>query len=258
MGGYCICIGKDCSAKRALGVSALAEKVRQAKEVEALASDWAQKDPNKTSEQIFMTIKVRDREGKMKDRQISLSEARMQFYDLQHYLGECTSCNANVASDRFKGGIFSGFGCYLYIKFPVSKDLEDALMLGAKRAVERSKIEPSIAFLDRIAKEKVTGATIAALRKADPPKIESTEPQTLTFGGFLSKKTINSDMILEMFLTGEAKPDDAFLFHHFCENIHTALQSSGGSYEMREFITELSALYGTAADIQRPVSVHTD
>ena len=71
----------------------------------------------------------------------------------------------------------------------------------------------------------------------------------------MSKKTITSDMLLEMFLIGEASPEDAFLFHHFCENIHTALQDAGSSYEIRDFITELSALYGTAADIQKPVNV---
>ncbi len=258
MSGYCICIGKECTAKRALSVPALAEKVMQAKEVEALASEWARKDPNKTSEQIFLTIKVKDRDGSPLDRQISISEARMQFYDLQNFLGECTSCNANVASDRFKGGVHSGFGCYIHIDSPISKELEDALFLGAKRAVANSKIEPSVAFLDRIAKEKVSGNNIAAKRKESPPGIVSSAPQTFTYGGFLSKKTISTDMLLEMFLSGEASPEDAFLFHHFCENIHTALQDAGSPYEIRDFITELSALYGTAADIQKPVNVYSD
>lgn len=256
MSGYCICIGKECNAKRALDVPSLAEKVVQAKEVESLASDWAAKDPNKTSEQIFLTIKVKDREGNIRDRQISISEARMQFYDLQNYLGECTKCNANVASDRFKGGVHSGFGCYLQIESPISEELENALLLGAKRAVANSKIEPSIAFLDRIAKEKVSGNKMAAKRKETPRGIESSATQSFTYGGFLSKKTITTDMLLEMILTGEASPEDAFLFHHFCENIHTALQDAGGSYEIRDFITELSALYGTAADIQKPVNVY--
>ena len=258
MSGYCICIGKECTAKRTLSVPALAEKVIQAKEVEALASEWARKDPNKTSEQIFLTIKVKDRDGNLRDRQISISEARMQFYDLQNYLGECTSCNANVASDRFKGGVHSGFGCYIRIDSPITRELENALFLGAQRAVANSKIEPSVAFLDRIAKEKVSGNKIAAKRRETPPGIESTAPQTFTYGGFMSKKTITTDMLLEMFLSGEASPEDAFLFHHFCENIHTALQDTGGSYEIREFITELSALYGTAADIQKPVNVYSD
>ncbi len=64
MSGYCICIGKECTAKRTHSVPTLAEKVVQSKEVEALASEWAQKDPNKTSEQIFLTIKVKDRDGR--------------------------------------------------------------------------------------------------------------------------------------------------------------------------------------------------
>ena len=151
MSGYCICIGKECTAKRTLDVPTLAEKVVHAKEVEALASEWAAKDPNKTSEQIFLTIKVKDRDGSFRDRQISISEARMQFYDLQNYLSECTSCNANVASDRFKGGVHSGFGCYLQIASPISKELENAVFLGAQLAVSNSNIEPSIAFLDLIA-----------------------------------------------------------------------------------------------------------
>lgn len=180
----------------------------------------------------------------------------MQFYDLQSYLGTCATCKANVASDRFKGGVYSGFGCYMQIGHPISKELEDAIMAGAKRVVAHAKIEPSIAFLDRIAKAKVTGQAIADLRKESPPGIESKQPQSVTWGGLFGKKTVTSDMLLEMFLTGEASPDDALLFHHFCENTHTALQSSGATYEMREFITTMSALYGTAAEMKKPVKVY--
>jgi hypothetical protein len=255
MKGFCVCISRDCSAKRALGVTGLADKVFQAKKVEALAREWAEKDPNRTAEQIFIKTTVKDRDGSSRERDVSISEARMQFYDLQGFLGECTSCDANIASDRFAGGVFSGFGCYMSIGYPISKELEDALVLGAKRAIQVSKIEPSIAFLDRIVKEKVTGSVISDLRKENPPGIESKEPQTITWGGFLSKKSVTSDMLLEMFLTGEANPEDAFLFHHFCENIHTALQDAGASYEIRDFITELSALYGTAADHKRSVTI---
>ena len=158
--------------------------------------------------------------------------------------------------DGFKGGVFSGFGCYLYISSPISKELEDAIVAGAKRAISLSKIEPSIAFLNRIFKEKVTGEVIAALRKETPPGIESKEPQTISWGGFMAKKTISSDALLEMFLTGKANPDDSLLFHHFCENMHTALQEAGAPYELRDYVTTLSALYGTAADLKRPVSVY--
>ena len=63
-------------------------------------------------------------------------------------------------------------------------------------------------------------------------------------------------MLLEMFLTGEASPDDALLFHHFLENIHNALQTMGASYEMKEFMTTLSALYGTAADMKKAVKIY--
>ena len=256
MKGYVVSITQNCTAKEQMGVNALAEKVFNAKEVEELAAEWAEKDPNRTAEQIFIKTTWKDREGTEREREISLSEARMQFYDLQSYLGQCSTCAANVASDRFKGGVYSGFGCYLHVGHPISKDLEDALMKGANRAVKNSKIEPSIAFMDRIVKAKVTGKAIADLRKEDPPGIESKEPQSITWGGFFGKKTVNSDMLLEMFLTGEANPDDALLFHHFCENIHTALQTEGASYEMREFITTISALYGTAAELKKTVKVY--
>lgn len=256
MKGYCVCITQDCIAKQQLGVNGLAEKVFNSKEVEKMAADWAKKDPNRTAEQIFIKTTWKDRDGAEREREISLSEARMQFYDLQSYLGTCATCSANVASDRFKGGVYSGFGCYMQVGYPISKELEDALMAGANRAASQSKIEPSVALLDRIAKMKVTGQVIADLRKDDPPGIESKEPQSLTYGGFLSKKTITSDMLLEMFLTGEASPDDALLFHHFCENVHTALQDKGASYEMKNFITTMSTLYGTAADMQRTIKVY--
>lgn len=256
MKGYVVSITQDCTAKQQLGVNALAEKVFNAKEVEKMAAEWAKKDPNRTAEQIFIKTTWKDRDGQDREREISLSEARMQFYDLQSYLGQCATCSANVASDRFKGGVYSGFGCYLHIGHPISKDLEDALMAGANRAATQSKIEPSIALLDRIAKMKVTGKAISDLRNEDPPGIESKAPQTITYGGFLSKKTITSDMLLEMFLTGEASSDDALLFHHFCENIHTALQDKGASYEMKDFVTTISALYGTAADMKRTVKVY--
>ena len=151
MPGICICIGKECTAKRTMEVTALAAKVLQAKMVEALAADWAARDPTKTAEQIFTTTVVKDRDGNERERQISISEARMEFYDLQHFLSECTSCSANVCSDRHKGGVFSGFGCLMHIDIPISKDLEDTLMMGANRAINNAKVEPSIVLLDRIA-----------------------------------------------------------------------------------------------------------
>ncbi len=258
MPGFYICITKDCTAKKSLGVTNLAEKVFKAKEVEAVAAEWAQRDPTKTAEQIFLTTEWKDREGNVRERQISVSEARMEFYDLQRFLSECTSCRANVASDRHKGGVFSGFGCYLNIGYPISKELEDSLVAGANRVVAFSKTEPAIAFLDRIVKERVTGAYIQAVRQQSPPGIESTEPQSITWGGFFGKKTITSDMLLEMFLTGEAGPDDCLLFHHFCENIHTALLERNASYELRAYITTLSALYATAAELQKTMKVYID
>jgi hypothetical protein len=256
MKGYVVCITQNCTAKEQLGVNALAEKVFNAKEVEEMATEWAKKDPNRTAEQIFIKTTWKDRDGKERERDISLSEARMQFYDLQSYLGQCATCPANVASDRFKGGVYSGFGCYLHVGHPISKELEDSLMAGANRAVAQSKIEPSIAFLDRIAKNKVTGQVISDLRKESPPGIESKTPQSVTWGGLFGKKTVTSDMLLEMFLTGEANPEDALLFHHFCENIHMALQASGASYEMKDFVTTISSLYGTAADLKRTIKVY--
>ena len=258
MCGFYVCIGKDCTAKSALGVTALAEKVFKAKEVEAVAAEWAQKDPNKTAEQIFLTTQWKDREGNVRERQISVSEARMEFYDLQNYLGECTSCPANISSERFKGGVFSGFGCYMVIGSPISKSLEDAIMAGANRAVTFAKSEPSISFLERIAKEKVTGNAIAALRNESPPGIESTAPQSITWGGMFGKKTVTSDMLLEMFLTGTATPDDCLLFHHFCENIHTALLEQNAPYDLRQYVTNLSTLYGTSAEMGRPITVYRD
>lgn len=256
MKGYCVCITRDCNAKQQLGVNTLAEKVFNAKEVEALAAEWQEKDPNRTAEQIFIKTTWKDREGNAREREMSLSEARMQFYDLQSFLGQCATCPANVASERFKGGVFSGFGCYMHIGYPISRELEDAIVAGAQRAVAHSKIEPSIAFLDRIVKAKITGNVIDNLRRESPPGIESKQPQTITWGGFLGKKTVTSDMLLEMFLSGEANSEDALLFHHFCENIHTALLDKQAPYEMRDFITTISTLYGTAAELKRTVKVY--
>jgi hypothetical protein len=254
--GICICIGKDCTAKNTLGVPGLADKVFQSKEVEALASEWAVKDPTKTAEQIFMTTTWRDRDGEVHERQMSVSEARMQFYDLQNFLGECSTCQANISSDRFKGGVFSGFGCIVHIDYPISAILEYALMVGAQRVTHYSKAEPSVAFIERISKEKLTGDPIAKLRSTNPPNIESTEPQSITYGGFISKKTITTDQILEMMLKPSVSPDDALVYHHFLENTHTALQEAGGDVDIREFITTLSALFASAAQMQRPINVH--
>lgn len=257
MTGICICIGKDCTAKNTLGVPGLADKVNQAKEVEKLAAEWAQKDPNKTAEQIFMTTTWRDREGKVHERQMSISEARMQFYDLQNYLSECSMCQANVASDRFRGGVFSGFGCILHMEYPISKELEEVLWAGARRAAENAKTEPSVAFLEKIVKEKVTGDPIAKLRKTDPPSMEITEAESLTWGSFLSKKTITSDQLMEMFLDRSVAPDQALIYHHFLENTNQAMVDNEiGSLDMRDFILEMSSVYAMGADMQKIIMVH--
>jgi hypothetical protein len=271
MPGICICIGKDCTAKRTLGVEGLAAKVQQAKMVEALAAEWAAKDPTKTAEQIFTTTIVKDRDGNERERQISISEARMEFYDLQHFLSECTSCQANVHSDRFKGGVFSGFGCFIHIDVPISKQLEDALFLGANRAIRNAKVDPCIVFLDRIAKEKLSGASIARLRSSSPPGIESTDPQSVTWGGFLGKKTVNTDQMFEMMFKDAVTPEDALVYHHFLENMYRALKETApvtaGSNEavagsaqfaMQDLAMDLSSLFATAAEMQKVVNVYKD
>ena len=271
MPGICVCIGKECTAKRTMEVTLLAAKVRQAKMVEALAAEWAAKDPTKTAEQIFTTTIVKDREGNERERQISISEARMEFYDLQHFLSECTQCSANVHSDRHKGGVFSGFGCIIHIEFPISKALEDALFMGANRAIRNAKVDPCIVFLDRIAKEKLTGASIAQFRTSTPPGIESASPQSVTWGGFMGKKTVNTDQMFEMFFKDAVTPEDALVYHHFFENTYRALKEAAptgagmnepvlgsAAFAMQDFVMELSSFYGAAADIKKVVNVYKD
>ena len=90
----------------------------------------------------------------------------------------------------------------------------------------------------------------------DPPKIESTAPQSITFGGFMSKKTITSDQLFEMFFKDEVPPEDGLIYHHFLENTHNAIKEIGTiSYAITDFIVQLSSLYGTAADMRRTMNV---
>lgn len=252
-----VCIGRKCSAKEAMTIPDLLRKVDEAKEVEQVAAEWAEREPDKTSEQIFITRTETMPDGTEREKQISVSEARMEFYDLQRFLGECTSCPANVASDRFKGGVFSGFGCAVRLPEPVPSELEAALMAGAKRAVELSKIDPAIQFLDGIGKRKIVGTTVQKMRSDG--KMEGAKPISMTYGGFLSKKTVTSDQMLEMFTIDGVNGDDAMLYHHFLEKTNEAIREMDSvSLGTRDLITSLSAIYGTASQTGASIDICTE
>jgi hypothetical protein len=252
---FCVYVGNDCGAKRAMGYHALFLRVSQAKAVERLTAEWAVKDPNMTAEQIFVKKKmVKQHDGSEREVDVSLAEMKMELGDLQDYLGECSHCKANVASDRFKGGINSGFGCFLELPLPLAKGFEQALIVGARNAVEFKSVDPAIAFLDHMTKTKVSGATMARMRKGEDRTFESTEPLSFSYGGFLSKRTITTDQILEMLLAEKTEPHNTLLYHHFLENTERALETSQEhSSEIKFQFKAMSAIFAVATELRVPV-----
>lgn len=243
-------IGYDCNPKRAVGPKALFDRVIQGRRVQDLAEDWQVKDPSRTFEQIFITRKVKDRDGSEKEVEVSLAQLKWELDDLQDHLGHCATCKANVASERFKGGVFGGFGCFVQLPTPISKAFEDALMVGAKSAVEKQKVDPAIEFLNCLGKNKITGASMAQLRKSTPRGLESPEAASFTYGGFLSKHTVTTDQMLEALLSEKVDPKNTLLFHRFLENTHdTLVQSAEHPVEVRQQVKNLSAIYAMAAEL---------
>jgi hypothetical protein len=249
-------IGYDCAPKREVAPRELFERVVQARKVEALADEWQAKDPSRTFEQIFITRKAKDRDGSEKEVDVSLAQLKWEVGELQNHLGSCSTCKANVASERFKGGMFGGFGCFVQLPSPIPKAFEEALIVGAKSAFERHKVDPAIEFLHSINKNKVTGASIAQLRNAKPKAMESPEPLSFTYGGFLGKKTVTTDQIMEALLSEKVDPQRTLLYHRFLENTHDALvQSADQPVEVREQVKKLSSIFAMAAELG--VSIQT-
>ncbi len=243
-------IGYDCAPKREAGPKTLFDRVVQARKVEALADEWQAKDPSRTFEQIFITRKVKDRDGSEKEVDVSLAQLKWEMDDMQNHLGSCMTCKANVASERFKGGMFGGFGCFVQIPSPIPKSFEDALIVGAKSAVERQKVDPAIEFLHSITKNKITGASMAKLRASQPKGMEAPDPLSFTWGGFLGKKTVTTDQMMEALLSDKVDPSKTLLFHRFLENTHDVLvQAADQPIEVREQVKNLSAIFAMAAEL---------
>jgi len=252
--GIHVVIGKDCPPKQAMGVKNLLDRVTQARRVERLAAEWQRKDPSRTFEQIFITRKVKDPHGQEKEEDVSLSALKWEFSDMQEHLSSCATCKANVASERFTGGLFGGFGCFVELPSPLPKAFEEALIEGAKSAVEKSKIDPAIEFLNIIAKTKVSGAAYARERAESSKAFESKETLSYTYGGFLGKRTITTDQLLEALTSERVEVRNTLLYHHFLENTHQALVLGGKSpSDIREQVKHLSSIYAMAADLQLPV-----
>jgi len=252
--GMHVVIGKDCPPKQALGVKSLLDRVSQARRVERLAADWQRKDPSRTFEQIFITRKVKDPHGVEVEEDVSLSALKWEFSDMQEHLTSCATCKANVASERFTGGLFGGFGCYVELPTPIPKALEEALIEGAKSAVAKSKIDPAIEFLNIIAKTKVTGAAYAKHRAESAKAFESKEALSYTYGGFLGKHTVTTDQLLEALTREKVDVKDTLLIHHFLENTHEALALGGKTpHDIREQVKHLSSIYAMAAELNLPV-----
>ncbi len=252
--GVHVVIGKDCPPKQALGVKNLLDRVSQARKVERLAAEWQRKDPSRTFEQIFITRRVKDPHGKEVDEDVSLSALKWEFSDMQNHLSSCMTCKANVASERFTGGVFGGFGCFVELPTPIPKAFEEALIEGAKSAVERSRVDPAYEFLNIIAKTKVTGAAYAKQRTEPGKAFESKEALTYTYGGFLGKRTISTDQLLEALTSEKVDPRNTLLYHHFLESTHQAIALAGTSpSNIREQVKHLSSIYAMAADLNLPV-----
>jgi len=252
--GFCIYVGNDCGPKRTLGFQVLFKRVLQARDVERLAAEWQYKDPQRTAEQIFIKRKAKDPHGIDIEEEVSLATLKWEMGDLQDYLGECARCKANVATDRFSGSVGSGFGCFLELPSPLEKRFEEALVAGTKQAVEHKSISPAIEFLHRMEKAKVTGATVSKMRSSDPGAFESATALSYTYGGFLGKKTVTTDQLLEKLLADKVGPEDTLLYHNFLENTELALEISKEQWDDVKFqVKALSALFSVATELRVPV-----
>ncbi len=249
-------IGRDCSAKQAMSLDSLVWRVHKAREIEMIGTQYQASDPTLTNEQIIIDWTETAPDGTEQTVQKSIAELKMEYGDLQRYLAECQKCKANVASDRFSGGVCSGYGCFFTLYPPLPKDFEEALVAGAKAAVANAREEPAIEFLNRIVKTKITGEPIKGLRGGEEPLLESSSALEFTYGGFLSKKTVNTDQMLQLLLTENVTPDDSLLFHHFLE--HTVMGMKEERIATAELLTEvetLSALFAAAGSMRAAVYI---
>jgi hypothetical protein len=252
--GFCVYVGNDCGPKHALGFQVLFKRVLQARDVEKMAAEWQVRDPHRTAEQIFITRKAKDPRGVDIEEEVSLAMLKWEMGDLQDYLGECGRCKANVATDRFSGSVGSGFGCFLELPTPLERRFEEALVAGTKQAVEHKAISPAIEFLHRLEKAKVTGATMSRMRSGDSKAFESATPLSYTYGGFLGKKTVTTDQLLEKLLAEKVGPEDTLLYHNFLENTELALEISKEQWNEVKFqVKALSAIFAVATELRVPV-----
>jgi hypothetical protein len=249
-------IGRDCSAKQAMAVEELVWRVQKAQEIEIIGTQWQASDPTLTNEQIIIDWTETAPDGTEQTVQKSIAELKMEYGDLQRYLAECQKCKANVASDRFSGGVCSGYGCLFTLYPPIPKEFEEALIAGAKAAVANAKVVPAIEFLNKIVKNKLTGEWVKGLRGGEDPLLESKSALEFTYGGFMSKKTVDTNQMLQLLLTQTVAPDDSLLFHMFLE--HSVIGIKQGRIATAELLTQvetLSATFAAAGDMRATIHI---
>jgi hypothetical protein len=64
------------------------------------------------------------------------AKLRKELSALDFYISDCLSCPANVASDKSGAGPEAAFGCHMEIAYPISSQMESALLTVGVEAME--------------------------------------------------------------------------------------------------------------------------
>jgi hypothetical protein len=203
-------------------------------------------DRSKPESEWKVMLRVQGPNGVV-DQQIKIADLLAEARPLEALSVHCSGCTANLRR--------TAFGCGGAIHYPIPREAEEWLV---SRLPEDLGGVAGKVMLKAIVELKLDGATVDAARSRND-LYSGKNPVERKWGGFLSKKTVNSSQLLQMLLgVGSMQPSHAKMVAFFLGFLTESFQmderainkaaptDNGGVVEFKLFLAA-AALAGTAS-----------
>jgi hypothetical protein len=223
---------RDCELQRSLGDRGFLQKLKMKSYLRAIESQV----PEAQRANVQVTVVVNDEQ-----RELTYPQIREAAEEFQRGIPACASC-------PLSGG--TQLGCYRYVTYPVDERFEELVFHFFISIVATKDSIADQLYRDIVSKQP-TGGGWHTRRGPNGPLARRAEPMRHSWGGFLSKKRVDSAQLLaSLFIPLDNLPllaGYARFWSEFCAYVDaqpgpSAWTSSATLREVRDFSTMLSQL----------------
>jgi hypothetical protein len=147
------------------------------------------------------------------------AKLRKDLADLSYYVSDCLSCPVNVAADKSGSGPEAAFGCMLHITYPISADVETALLAGAMVALADPASNPGSKLVLGILRSHAKGKKTPAhrVRKMGREYFEARAPKAAKVEIDNKRLVIDTDQLMTLLMIGPVPVSAEIAFASFLD-----------------------------------------